>query len=133
MDGAVRRAKEFHTLAGQLDEQRRAFRRRAQEGQVDNRASDLLNRTMIRLSRVLVPVASTFVGPYGQDRYGHAWQTQMIPSLVPYPNLAAYARDSDAYQVWWVEMTRARNRVADALADASDAVRAALSALGSDA
>jgi len=133
MDGAVRRAKEFHALAGRLDEQSRALRRRAQEGQVDDRASDLLNRTMIRLSRVLVPVASTVVGPYGQDRYGHAWQTQMIPSLVPYPNLAAYARDSDAYQVWWVEMTRARNRVADALADASDAVRAALSALGSDA
>jgi len=83
-----------------LDEQSRALRRRAQKGQVDDCAWDLLNRTMIRLSRVLVPVASTVVRPYGQDRYGHVWQTQMIPSLVPYPTLATYARDSEAYRVW---------------------------------
>ena len=84
---------------------------------------------MIRLSRVLVPVASTVVGPYGQDRYGHPWQTQMIPSLAPCPALAGYARDSEAFQTWWVAMIRARNRVVDALEQARDVVHAALAEL----
>jgi hypothetical protein len=81
---------------------------------------------MLDLSRVLVPIASTVVGPYGQDRYGHAWQTQMIPSLASYPQLAGYPRDSEAYQTWWVALIRARNRVADTLASASEIARAAL-------
>ena len=85
---------------------------------------------MIHLSRLLVPIASTVVGAYGQDRYGHAWQTQMIPSLVPYPRLAEYAGDSEPYQVWWVAMIRARNRVADALSQADTIVRSAVDAVG---
>lgn len=84
---------------------------------------------MIHLSRILVPIASTVVGAYGQDRYGHAWQTQMVPSLVPYPQLARYERDSEAFQIWWVAMVRARNRVVDTLAQASGAVHAVLEKL----
>ena len=79
----------------------------------------MLNRAMMGLSRTLVPVASTVVGSYGQDRYGHPWQTQMIPSLVPYGNLAKYSSDSQEYQLWWVAMVRARNRVVDALKEAT--------------
>ena len=85
---------------------------------------------MIQLSRILVPIASTVVGAYGQDRYGHAWQTQMVPSLVPYPRLAEYARDSEEFQVWWVAMVRARNRVVDALTQASAVLRSAIDTLG---
>jgi hypothetical protein len=123
-------ARDFHGLVGQLDAQSAAWEARLAKHPTDGeRAAALLNDAKIQLSRILVPVASTVVGPYGQDRYGHAWQTQMIPSLVPYPQLATYARDSEEFQTWWVAMVRARNRVADALDSASRVVRGALAQL----
>jgi len=125
MAGAVERAREFHEFAARLDAASRACR--ANPGSTGAaQSAGRLNDAMIQLSRTLVPVASTVVGPYGQDRYGHAWQTQMIPSLVPYPRLTTYAGDSEEFQTWWVAMVRARNRVADALEHASLVVRAAL-------
>ncbi len=131
VQSTVERAREFQRLAEQLDEQSDAWRRRLAGHPADGeRAADLINHAKIELSRTLVPVASTNVGPYGQDRYGHAWQTQMIPSLVPYPKLAGYARDSEEFQTWWVAMVRARNRVADALDRANEVVSDALQELG---
>src|SRR5206468_4315174 len=111
MRGAAQQAREFQELARAFDEQARLWRQRLRSGASDEAPAELLNRAMLQLSRILVPIASTAVGPYGQDRYGHAWQTQMIPSLVPYPRLAEYGRDSQDFQVWWVAMIRARNRV----------------------
>lgn len=128
MAGAVERARTFETLATQLDAQATAWRGRAASAEVEQAAA-VLNQAMIGLSRTLVPVASTVVGAYGQDRYGHAWQTQMIPALVPYPRLAEYARDSEEFQTWWVAMIRARNRVVDALEQANAITQTALSQL----
>ncbi len=76
-----------------------------------------------------MPIASTVVGAYGQDRYGHAWQSQMIPSLAAYPKLASYPRDSEEFQTWWVSMVRARNRAVDALDLASEIVSGTLADL----
>ncbi len=127
MAGAAERAREFQGLAAQLDQQSAAWASRLATQPADGaRAADLINDAKLQLSRTLVPVASTVVGPYGQDRYGHAWQTQMIPSLVPYPTLASYPRDSEAFQTWWVAMIRARNRVVDALEQATRITRQAL-------
>ncbi|HUG16617.1 MAG TPA: M28 family peptidase [Thermomicrobiales bacterium] len=114
MASVVERARAFHDRATRLDARA--------AGAATEREADALNRAMIALSRTLVPVASTVVGSYGQDRYGHSSQTEMIPSLVPYPRLASLATDSEEYQTWWVAMTRARNRVADALDQAIDIV-----------
>jgi hypothetical protein len=131
MRAAAQQAREFQELARTFDELARRWRRRFGGGASDERPAELLNETMIRLSRILVPIASTVVGAYGQDRYGHAWQTKMIPSLVPYPRLAEFARDSQDFQIWWVAMIRARNRVVDALSQAGDVVRPAIDSLGS--
>lgn len=130
MKSAAQQAREFQELAQAFDGQTRAWRQRYKEGSADSRPAGVLNDAMIQLSRILVPIASTVVGAYGQDRYGHAWQTQMIPSLVPYPQLAKYARDSQDFQVWWVAMIRARNRVVDALAQASAVLRSVTGTLG---
>lgn len=97
------------------------------EGAGEDKTADLLNDGIIKLSRILVPIASTVVGSYGQDRYGHAWQTQMIPSLAPYTAFAQYARDSKEFQLLWVAMIRARNRVVDTLEQASYVARVVLS------
>ncbi len=126
----VAAAREFHGLVAQLDAQSDAWAALlAQQPADGERAAAILNDAKVQLSRIIVPVASTVVGPYGQDRYGHAWQTQMIPSLVPYPQLGTYAPDSEAFQIWWVAMVRARNRVADALASANRMLRGALASL----
>jgi len=130
MAGAAQEARDFQESARAFDDTSRRWRQRLKDGAPDERTAALLNQTMIDLSRLLVPIASTVVGAYGQDRYGHAWQTQMIPSLVPYARLAEYARDSEPYQVWWVAMIRARNRVADALSQASTIARSAADAVG---
>lgn len=130
MAGAAARAEEFRVLATHLDARSATWRQRIADGTADGeRAARVLNDAKIHLSRTLVPVASTVVGPYGQDRYGHAWQTQMIPSLVPYPALAAMDRDSEAFQTWWVALIRARNRVADALDQATRITQHALGTL----
>jgi hypothetical protein len=127
MAGALDRARQFHGLATQLDQAAKDWgKRAAADGE---QAADIINATMLRVSRILVPVASTVVGAYGQDRYGHAWQTSMIPSLTPYPRLATFAADSEEMQTWWVAMIRARNQVVDALDDAIATVNAGLTAL----
>ncbi|HKS90483.1 MAG TPA: M28 family peptidase [Tepidiformaceae bacterium] len=130
MAAAAQQAREFRELAQSFDAQTQTWRQRIRSGVAGGPVPDLLNGTMLRLSRILVPIASTVVGAYGQDRYGHAWQTQMIPSLVPYPQVDKYDRESEEFQTWWVAMIRARNRVVDALADAGAAVRLTLDALG---
>jgi hypothetical protein len=129
MAGAVERAQAFQSAAGRLDAAGREWSARAGSSDAD-RAAQILNQAMIGLSRTLVPVASTVAGSYGQDRYGHAWQTQMIPSLVPYPRLASLATDSEEWQTWWVAMVRARNRVVDALDQATAIARAAVDQVG---
>jgi len=130
MQSTVERAREFQELAGQLDEQADAWSRRLSANpEGGEQVADAINNAKLQLSRTLVPIASTAVGPYGQDRYGHAWQTQMIPSLVPYPKLASYDRDSEEFQTWWVSMVRARNRVTDALEQATEVVRTTLDEL----
>lgn len=123
MQGLVDRARTFHGNATRLDGASAALRGRGDLSEEEERRADVLNRTMLEVSRVLVPVASTVIGAYGQDRYGHAWQTQMIPSLVPYPALASLDRNAEAFQTTWVAMIRARNRVADALELADRLVR----------
>ncbi len=131
MRSAAERAREFQGLAERLDEQSDAWRQRLSGNPADgDRAADLLNFAKLELSRTLVPIASTNVGPYGQDRYGHAWQTQMIPSLVAFPTVAGYDRDSEEFQTWWVSMVRARNRVTDALERANEVLRDTLEELG---
>lgn len=129
MAGAAQQAREFQELARAFDDQSRRARHRLKTGASDDGPGELLNQTMIQMSRILVPIASTAVGAYGQDRYGHAWQTQMIPSLVPYPKLAEFPRDSQDFQIWWVSMIRARNRVVDALSQASAVARSAIAGL----
>ena len=80
------------------------------------RAADILNACMKRLSRTLVPLASTAKGTYGHDPYGYTPQGTMIPSLYDVPR---YAKLGDGEERWMLEtqLVRDRNRIADALDD----------------
>jgi hypothetical protein len=70
---------------------------------------------MLGLARLLVPLISTVGGTYSQDRYGHAWQSGEIPALTPLAMLPELDPASERYQTHWVAAVRARNRVADTL------------------
>ena len=71
---------------------------------------------MKRLSRALVPLASTAKGAYGHDPYGYTPQGTMIPSLYDVPR---FAKLDEGEERWMLEtqLVRDRNRVADALDD----------------
>jgi len=84
---------------------------------------------MKRLSRALVPLASTAVGAYGHDPYGLTAQATMIPSLYDVPRYAALA-EGEARWMLETQLVRARNRIADVLEDCRRTVVATLSRLG---
>ncbi|MEM0906019.1 MAG: hypothetical protein AAGJ94_01555, partial [Pseudomonadota bacterium] len=77
-----------------------------------------VNRTIKRLSRILVPLQSTAVGTYGHDPYGYTPQTTMLPCLYDVPRLATLAEGEERWMLQ-TELVRARNRVADAMSDAA--------------
>jgi hypothetical protein len=84
---------------------------------------------MKRLSRALVPLASTAKGAYGHDPYGYTPQGTMIPSLY---DVSQLARTKNGEERWMLEtqLVRARNRVADVLEDCRRMVDDTLRALG---
>lgn len=127
LDGALRRAQAFRAAAERLEQQAATWRARydADPG-TDPAAAEVLNDGFKRLSRMLVPLASTAKGTYGHDPYGYTPQGTMIPSLYDLPALGRLAAD-DA-QRWMLEtqLVRARNHVADALDDACGVIETTL-------
>jgi hypothetical protein len=117
LDGATERARGFKAAAARLDAAVQQWRaRHAEGGTKDEGAAEALNACMKRLSRTLVPLASTSKGSYGHDPYGYTPQGTMIPSLFDVP---AYAKLPEGDERWMLEtqLVRARNKVADALDD----------------
>ena len=112
-------ARAFKSAAGRLDEAANTWRRSYASGATtDEAAAEILNDCMKRLSRALVPLASTAKGTYGHDPYGYTPQGTMIPSLY---DSERYAKMADGEDRWMLEiqLVRDRNKVADALADAT--------------
>ncbi len=128
LDGVLGRAREFRAAAVRLDEQAETWRRRLGEGSSDETAADVLNACFKRLSRALVPLASTAKGTYGHDPYGYTPQGTMIPSLYDLPRLG---RLPDGEERWMLEtqLVRDRNRVADALDDCRTLIDGTLAVL----
>jgi len=117
LEGALAQAQTFRAAAERLDKEAQAWRARYAAGDTtDDAAADILNACMKRLSRSLVPLASTSKGRYGHDPYGFTPQGTMIPSLFDVPR---YAKMPDGEERWMLEtaLVRARNRLSDALDD----------------
>jgi hypothetical protein len=128
LDGAQARARQFAEAAARIDAAAAAEAEKFKAGRGSEPAALLLNRTMKRLSRILVPLQSTAIGTYGHDPYGYTPQTTMIPCLY---DLTELAKLPDGERRWMLEtrMVRARNRVADALEDSSALIDDALAQL----
>jgi hypothetical protein len=114
---ATEQARAFRNAAERLEGVAQDWRTRYATGKAtDEGPAKVLNDCMKRLSRTLVPLASTARGTYGHDPYGYTPQGTMIPSLYDVPR---YAKMPDGEERWMLEtqLVRERNRIADALDD----------------
>ncbi|SPE35147.1 conserved hypothetical protein [Burkholderiales bacterium] len=131
LDGASRRAQEFRAASVRLEEAAAALRARyAADPSSDTAPAEVLNDGFKRLSRLLVPLASTAKGTYGHDPYGYTPQGTMIPSLYDVPALGELASDSEQRWMLETQLVRARNRLADTLDDARNVIGTTLRILG---
>lgn len=129
LDGAATAASALAEAAGRLDAETKRLDAAYRDGSIsDPRPAETLNDCLKRLSRILVPVQSTARGTYGHDSYGLTAQSTTIPSLFDAPRLAGLPDGPDR---WMLEtgLRRARNRVADALADATVLIEETLARL----
>ncbi|MBV8752986.1 MAG: M28 family peptidase [Hyphomicrobiales bacterium] len=129
LEGAIAQARAFRAAAERLDEAAQTWRARyAASETADEAPADILNDCMKRLSRTLVPLASTAKGAYGHDPYGFTPQGTMIPSLFDVPR---YAKMPDGEERWMLEtaLVRARNRTCDALGDCCNLINDTLGKL----
>jgi hypothetical protein len=81
-------------------------------------ASNKVNRCLMRLSRILMPVNYTFVGKYEQDTYGRTGLGRPIPMLQPVIELSTMSPESDEYKLLKTRLVRDRNKVWDAIIQA---------------
>jgi hypothetical protein len=116
LGGAGERARAFKEAATRLDKASEEWRARYAKGEKNEAAAEHLNACMKKLSRMLVPLASTAKGTYGHDAYGYTPQGTMIPSLYDAQEFAGM-KDGEARWMLETQLVRARNRVADALDD----------------
>ena len=115
---AAHAAEAFAAAAGAFDALAAEWRDRFAAGAGDEDVAVLLNRTMKRLSRILVPLQSTAIGKYGHDPYGFTPQTTMIPGLYDVPRLAALPEGEERWMLR-TRLMRDRNRVVDGLDEAA--------------
>jgi Peptidase family M28 len=127
--GAADRARAFKASAERLDTATQEWRGRYAAGKTKDEAqAEVLNACMKRLSRALVPLASTAKGTYGHDPYGYTPQGSMIPSLYDVPRYAKLA-ESEARWMLETQLVRDRNRIADVLDDCRGLIDDALARL----
>jgi hypothetical protein len=74
-----------------------------------------LNRTLMRLSRILLPAFETAGGRYTQDRYALDALESAIPAVHNLRLLAATPRDDELSHLLYTELLRERNRLSDAV------------------
>jgi hypothetical protein len=122
-------ARAFRDAAARLEATAQEWRNRFAEGRSkDEAAARVLNTVMKRLSRILVPLASTAVGRYGHDPYGFTPQSSMIPSLYDVPRWKSLAEGEERWMLE-TQLVRHRNRLADGLEDCRSLIEHALSTL----
>ena len=112
-------AEAFETAARQLDERAKYWnlKYRANEAE-DSHSAELLNSCIKRLSRVLLPIASTVKGTYGHDTFSFTPQGTAVPCLYDVGKLKQMPRSGPERWQLETQLVRDRNRVSDALVDA---------------
>jgi hypothetical protein len=131
LGATLAQARALKAAAKQLDPLIDHWRGRSrQSGVTDAAQVAQLNRSIKRLSRLLLPIQSTAKGTYGHDPYGYTPQTTMIPCLYDVTRLAKLPADGEARWMLETQLVRDRNRVTDALSDACALIDDTLASVG---
>lgn len=115
-------AEAFEDAARRLAKLSEELRLRYAKGETNFEPADQVNACFKRLSRMLMPLASTIIGSYGHDPYGHTAQAEMIPRLWGLEALAGLPPDSEERWMIEVKFVRERNRLVDTFSDAVDLI-----------
>ncbi len=78
-----------------------------------------LNRTLMKLSRLLTPAFATVGGRYAQDRHSHNGLAEPIPAVHAMEQLATAAPGGELSHLLYTELLRERNKLSDALRHAT--------------
>lgn len=90
-------------------------------------ALGLINKASIKVSRKLSPILWMEADQYNQDPYGYYLIGKPIPRLyVPITNLKRLGKGEEEFKLWLTQFIRERNRVSDALSDATDCIKLAV-------
>ncbi|MGD9923349.1 MAG: M28 family peptidase [Pseudorhodoplanes sp.] len=116
--------------AALLEQTADTWRRKYAEGKVsDADPGKILDDCFKRLSRKLLPVASTAKGKYGHDSYAYTPQGSVIPGLYDVPKLTSLPRGSEDRVMLETGLVRERNRVSDAIEESRAAIADTLNRL----
>ncbi len=129
LGGVLARARELEQAAKKLDGAAAEARAAFEAGKGNDDKARLLNRTMKRTSRLLVPLMSSAIGKYGHDPYGYTPQTTLIPALYEVAGLARL-KEGEERSLLETKVIRDRNRVADILAESIAIIDDGLARLG---
>jgi hypothetical protein len=130
LDSLVAHADALKASAQRLDEAVKRWNARyLKAGVSDNERAVLLNNCIKRLSRLLLPIASTAKGTYGHDSFSYTPQSTVIPCLYDVPSLARVPPNGPERWMLETQLVRERNRVSDALVDARTLIETTLDRL----
>ncbi len=77
-----------------------------------------INHTIMKLSRILIPLNYTYVGRYERDPYGATYVNKSIPALLPIIKYAEMNPESENYKLLTTKLVQEKNRVSDTLGEA---------------
>jgi hypothetical protein len=97
-------------------------------GKGDEQQATALNRAMKRISRLIVPLMSSYIGKYGHDPYSFTPQSTLMPALY---DIEQVSKVDGQEERWMLEtkVVRDRNKVADTLKDTIDLMTDAVAGL----
>ena len=75
----------------------------------------MINNTLKKLSRTLLPVIYSITGRYEQDTYGLSALNYVFPGTESIHKLVSFPSGSHDYYLWSTRARRERNRISDAL------------------
>ena len=123
----INNANEFKKIANELNKVKAELEDKYEKASGKSgikHAVNLLNKTLIRISRELSHILRTEAGRYGYDPYGYYLIGKPIPRLYkPIMKLTKLDSKSNEFKLWWTKLVRERNRVSDAINNSIDYVK----------
>jgi hypothetical protein len=129
LDGPADACQAALAAARALDQAADQHQANALRGAGSAEAEAILNEALKELSRVLVPLGGSVVGPYGHDPYGLAAQTTLLSGLYELGRYAQLPADAEERHLLETELIRQGNRLVDGLRAAAREATAAERAL----